>query len=192
MPGATFYELATARSWLDWLDKATVAHRQTGLNKIREILYTARHAMLLEADVTGASFDEGKVLDFFDEVTKKIELATQEILVTDRYMGSEFATRYLPHVKPGVTVRLLTLHRIPQLLTAVELAVSQYSINVEIREDDFHDRYLIIDRRIGFMSGSSFKDGAKKTPTALIEVSQLFSAVLQQCETAWTNARVYR
>jgi hypothetical protein len=41
-----------------------------------------------------------------------------------------------------------------------------------------------------FQSGASFKDGAKKAPTTLTQITDAFTAVLETYEQLWTKSEV--
>jgi len=60
---------------------------------------------------------------------------------------------------------------------------------VEVRSaEGFHDRYIFIDHGDCYQSGASFKDGAKKSPTTLTQITDAFSAMQGTYEEIWNNA----
>jgi hypothetical protein len=62
----------------------------------------------------------------------------------------------------------LASKRLSTLLPAVELIERQETLRVNVRSSsDLHDRYLFVDRSQCYLSGASFKDGAKNAPAAL-------------------------
>lgn len=131
------------------------------------------------------------VFDYFDEIRKIIELAMSDILFVDPYLDADFVSRYLPHIKPGVRIRLLAREKIQTLLPAAELFVAQNKAKLEIRSaQDFHDRYVFIDERDCYQSGASFKDGAKKAPTTITQITDAFAAVFQTYQDIWRGAKV--
>ncbi|MBI1188190.1 MAG: hypothetical protein GC206_12825 [Alphaproteobacteria bacterium] len=163
------------------------------LRKIRNVLHEARHAALLQSDSVSVAIPAGSVFQYFSELRGRIALATQEVFFIDPYLNAEFVERYLTQVKAGTRIRLLTNKYLPQLLPAVDLFVRQHSATVEVREaPGFHDRYLFIDKTVGFQSGASFKDGATKAPTGIVEIVDVLSATLQQYEALWAKATVHR
>ena len=140
-----------------------------------------------------AAFDAGKLFDYFDEVRKIIEPAASDVLFVDPYLDAEFVSRYLPHVKAGIPVRLLTRERLPSLLPAVDALARQSGMAINVRSaGSFHDRYVFVDRTACYHSGASFKDGAVKSPTILTQITDAFAAVLKTYEDAWTSGKVER
>jgi hypothetical protein len=165
-----------------------------GISEALIFLNQARHDLSMRSQTTlGVNVGTGLVFDYFDEVRKAIETAKQDLLFIDPYLDAEFVSRYLPHVSPGVTIRLLARERINTLLPAVSLIQQQANLTVEVRSaPGFHDRYVIVDRATCFQSGASFKDGAKKAPTTLTQIIDAFPAVLSTYEALWTNGVVQK
>ena len=55
------------------------------------------------------------------------------------------------------------------LLPAVDLFQQEFKRQVEVRSSEFHDRFLFVDRAECYISGASFKDGAKTSALAKID-----------------------
>lgn len=135
----------------------------------------------------------GKIFDYFDEIRKIIEAAKQDLFFIDPYLDAEFVSRYLPHVNSGTTVRLLAREKLETLLPAVDLYAHQSGATVNVRSaSGFHDRYILVDGNACYQSGASFKDGAKKAPTTLTQITDAFPAVLHTYEGIWKKANVER
>ncbi len=131
------------------------------------------------------------VFDYFDEIRKVIEVAKSDILFVDPYLDADFISRYLPHITQGVRIRLLAREKIQTLLPAAKLFVDQNKATLEIRSaPNFHDRYVFIDERDCYQSGASFKDGAKKAPTTITQITDAFAAVFQTYQDIWRDAKV--
>jgi hypothetical protein len=131
----------------------------------------------------------GRVFEYFDEVRKLIEGARSDLLIIDPYLDAEFVSRYLPFVAPGASVRMLARERIATLKPAVEAYKAQTGLAVEVRTiDGFHDRYVFVDQQACYQSGASFKDGAKKTPTTLVQITDAFPSVKATYEQLWKIA----
>ena len=113
--------------------------------------------------------------------------------IADPYLDGEFVSRYLPCVPHGVAVRLLVARKsLPKLLAAVGVYRQETALSVEVRSyEQFHDRYLFVDRAVCYQSGASFKDGAKNDPTTLIQVSDAFASVAKTYEAMWAVAIVH-
>jgi hypothetical protein len=154
----------------------------SGLHQIRHELRLRTVGPLTVAVPTGGVFD------YFDEVRKVIAEARSDLLFVDPYLDAEFVSRYLPHVCQGTTVRLLARERLPSLLAAVPPARTQLNLTIEVRSAAaFHDRYIFIDFCSCYQSGASFKDGAKKAPTTLTQITDAFKAVSSTYEQLWAS-----
>lgn len=135
------------------------------------------------------AFEPGKQFDYFDEIRKILEGATSDVLVVDPYAGAEFIGRYLPHVKKGVTVRMLVENQITQVKSAAEMFTAQYGMAIEVRKSkNMHDRFIFIDRRECYTSGATFKDGAVKSATLITQITDAFAPMLKIYEDTWIAA----
>ena len=135
---------------------------------------------------TGVVIESGKHFDYFDSIRRIIEQAKEEILFVDRYMGAEFVSRYLKPINSQVRIRLLTRFELNSLRAAIDALSNQSGISVEIRSSNhIHDRFLFVDRKTCHMSGASFKDGAKRAPTIVAEITDAFDALLRCYEDIW-------
>lgn len=162
------------------------------LRSILTVLHQIRNELRLQMQgASSVSLPTGNVFQYFDEVRKLVEGANVDILFVDPYLDSEFVSRYLTQIRQSVTVRLLTRERLASLLPAVDLLRQQAALKIEVRvAPGFHDRYVIVDRATCYQSGASFKDGAKKAPTTLTQISDAFSAVLATYEDLWAKATI--
>ena len=134
--------------------------------------------------------EAGKTYEYFEGIRRIIELSTKEIFFIDPYIDAEFVSKYLPYVKEGTSVRILTKKCIPVLIPAVKAFVDQDKIKVELRSaQELHDRYVITDKKNCYQSGASFKDGAKNAPTSLVEIHDVFPAILSAYEDIWSKAK---
>lgn len=165
-----------------------------GFIKMVTMLNEARYDLRMKSiGPVNEAMGHGRVFDYFDEVRKIIETAKQDLLFVDPYLDAEFVSRYLPHVNPTVSIRLLTRKSLSALLPAVDVYAKQSDTTINIRSaQGFHDRYVFVDRASCYQSGASFKDGAKKAPTTLTQITDAFSAVRQTYESIWDNAKVER
>lgn len=133
----------------------------------------------------------GRVFEYFDELRKLIEGARSDLLIVDPYLDAEFVSRYLPFVASGTQVRMLARERLSTLKPAVDAYKAQSAASVEVRTvGGFHDRYLFVDLQACYQSGASFKDGAKKTPTTLVQITDAFAGVQATYEQLWNGAAV--
>lgn len=160
------------------------------MNTIQEARNELR--LITGGRISGA-FDAGQPFEFYDELRKVIETAQRDVLFVDRWMGADFVASYLPHVRPGISVRLLTRDLLDKLTASVAALVAQSPSQIAIRTSkNFHGRFLCIDGTRAFLVDASFKDAAKSAPAALIELSDTAAASITQYEAVWTAATVVR
>lgn len=183
-------EFDQAARALERLDRSSSA----GKRDIQRLLSRARHGLRLETvGPLSVALPTGAVFDYFDEVRKIIETAAVDILFVDPFLNAEFVSRYLPHVKAGVTIRLLTRRGIEQLLPAAEAFAGQHEHSLSIRASaNMHDRFVIVDGSTGYQSGGSFADGAKRAPITFMQVTDAFAEVRRQYEERWAAGTVHR
>jgi hypothetical protein len=163
-------------------------------SRLLDLIYEAQSAVRLRTiGPVNTAVGQGLVFDYFDEIRKIIETANKDVFFIDPYLDADFVSRYLPHVRAAVTVRLLTRERIITLLPAVTAFAQQYQISIEVRTaSGFHDRYVIVDGTACYQSGASFKDGARNAPTTITQVGDAFTAVRDTYESIWnTGTRVF-
>ena len=167
---------------------------QEGSRKIQTLLHQARHALRMKTiGPVNSAIGQGRIFDYFDEVRKIIEPAQQDVFFVDPYLDAEFVSRYLPHLRPGLSIRLLARERLGTLLPAADTFARQSGNAVSVRSaPGFHDRYVFVDRGACYQSGASFKDGAKAAPTTLTQITDAFPVVLQTYEDLWHAGRVER
>lgn len=165
---------------------------EAGVPAVLTTLHQVRHELRMQTvGPMTVAVGTGSVFDYFDEVRKVIESAKIDLLFVDPYLDAEFVSRYLPHVTPGVAVRLLGRESLSTLLPAVALLRQQTGLSIEVRSaGGFHDRYVFTDRQSCYHSGASFKDGAKKSPTTFTQIVDAFTAVSSMYEQAWLVANV--
>lgn len=182
--------------YLTKLHDALALPSREGWRQMLVMLHQARTDLRMRTiGPTNIAITKGNVFDYFDEVRKVIELAAQDLLFIDPYLDAEFVTRYLPHIRDGVVIRLLTSDhkRLTQLLPAVGLFSQQNSCAVSVRSaKGLHDRYIFVDKQSCYQSGASFKDGAKQAPTMLTQITDAFDAVWQTYDKLWIGAKVER
>ncbi len=101
-------------------------------------------------------FFEGQIYDAYSLLIKILSVAKEEIIIIDNYAGRELFD-ILRDVK--CNIKVITKNTSEELINKYN---KQYNnVNV-IQNDTFHDRFIIIDRKILYHSGSSFKDLGKK------------------------------
>ncbi len=161
---------------------------------IPRLLHQARFTLRMKTvGPISTAVGAGHLFDYFDEVRQIIEGATGDLLFVDPFLDAEFVARYLPHVKEGVVIRLLTRKGVDKLLPAVDVFSEQHGARIQVRgSGDLHDRFVIVDASAAYQSGASFKDGAKRSPTTLSQITDAFRPLHHQYETLWHTAQVHR
>lgn len=144
---------------------------------------------LRSAGPLSVAVQSGAVFQYFDEVRKLIESARSDLFFVDPYIDAEFVSRYLPYVPDGTGVRILAREKLETLKPALAAYVAQYGRSVEVRSArGFHDRYIFVDAQACYQSGASFKDGAKKAPTTLTQITDAFQAVQATYQQCWDSS----
>jgi hypothetical protein len=163
-----------------------------GRTKLKALLQEARADLRLDLGALSVVVQQGQVFDYFDELRKLIEPARGEVFFVDPYLDAEFVSRYLPHVAAGTVVRLLGgPKRLPTLLPAVMVFRQQSNLAIQVRSSlAIHDRYLFIDGSLGYVSGASFKDGAKKAPVGITQIIDAFKATWNTYCDLWDNSKI--
>ena len=163
-----------------------------GMRNILILLHHARHSLRMKTiGPVNVVVDKGMVFDYFDEIRKIIESASDNVLFVDPYLDAEFVSRYMRSIPKGVNIRCLTKEKLKTLIPAVDAFVKQTNANIEIRSSTgLHDRFLFVDNENCYQSGASFKDGAKTSPTTLTQIIDAFSAIHDTYEAIWSSAKV--
>ena len=165
-----------------------------GLSKLTAMLQQARADLRMDVGPLSVVIQKGQTFDYFEEVRKVIETARSDVFFVDPYLDADFVSRYLPYVAKGTTVRLLGgPKRMATLLPAVDLFRQQSGIHIQVRSSkDIHDRYLFVDRAACYLSGASFKDGAKFAPAVLTQITDAFPAMWNTYDNLWNSGNVER
>ena len=101
-------------------------------------------------------FFEGQIYDAYSLLMKILSVAKKEIIIVDNYAGRELFD-ILREVK--CNIKVITKNTSEELIKKYN---KQYNNVDVIKNDMFHDRFIIIDRKILYHSGSSFKDLGNK------------------------------
>jgi hypothetical protein len=165
-----------------------------GFLKMQTLLHQVRADLRMKTDQTSVVLQRGQVFDYFDELRRVVETARQDVYFVDAYLDAEFVPRFLPHVASAVTIRLLGgPKKMPTLLPAVELFAKQHGRGVAVRSSsELHDRFVFVDGRECYLSGASFKDGAKNAPVVLTRVADAFLAMWNTYDRLWQEGKVER
>jgi len=187
MPNYTTYLIASQK-----FRSSDAREAQRALSEMIAIIHQARHDLIM--NTTGplsVSISQGRPFDYFDEIRKIISAATNEVFFIDPYLDAEFIDQYLPHIKPHVRIRLLSgTARKKTFVPAIKLYIEQEPNPIEVRlsKAGMHDRYIFVDGSFCYHSGASFKDGTRKSPTTLSQITDASSALKAIYEKQWSEA----
>ena len=125
-------------------------------------------------------FFQNDIYDAYSVLMKIFKLSEGEIIIIDNYAGKElFGILRIIHKK----IIIISSH-IDETLKKKYL--KQYNNVLFIKNDSYHDRFIIIDRKMVFHSGASFKDLGKKCFAIneienKIENDKLINDVIKNC-----------
>ena len=125
-------------------------------------------------------FFQNDIYDAYSVLMKIFKLSEGEIIIIDNYAGKElFDILRIIHKK----IIIISSH-IEETLKKKYL--KQYNNVLFIKNDSYHDRFIIIDRKMVFHSGASFKDLGKKCFAIneienKIENDKLINDVIKNC-----------
>ena len=101
-------------------------------------------------------FFEGEIYDAYSLLIDILKEAEKEIIIIDNYAGKQLFD-ILKEIKINIKVVTKNIDEI-----SYKKYKEQYK-NIEIiNNDKFHDRFIILDKKILYHSGASFKDIGKK------------------------------
>ena len=125
-------------------------------------------------------FFQNDIYDAYSVLMEIFKLSEGEIIIIDNYAGKElFDILRIIHKK----IVIISSH-IDETLKKKYL--KQYNNVLFIKNDSYHDRFIIIDRKMVFHSGASFKDLGKKCFAIneienKIENDKLIKDVIKNC-----------
>lgn len=112
-------------------------------------------------EVSQKIFFEGQIYDAFSLLTELISKAEKEITLIDNYVDVG-TLNILAKKQENVKVQIYTVKRTRLSPTDINNFNQQYpTLGVDYTEE-FHDRFLIIDRTLVYHVGASLKDAGKK------------------------------
>ena len=105
-------------------------------------------------------FLEGMVYDSYSIVIDIFKLATTELIVIDSYVN-----KTLLDLIRNIKINIILITKDSQRLSDIEINKynKQYNNLKVIRDNSFHDRYFIVDRKEIYHSGTSINNLGNKT-----------------------------
>lgn len=120
-------------------------------------------------------FFEGQVYDAYSLFMDIVKIAKEEIVIIDNYAGKELFD-LLRHSKVSIKIVTSNLDE-----TACQKYKKQYANSEIIFNSTFHDRFIILDRKILYTCGASFKDlGRKCFAITKIEDKELLASIMKR------------
>lgn len=109
-------------------------------------------------------YEKGRPFDALMELTKIISTAKKEIVLIDAYVDDK-TLDFFSSKKSHINIKILTNKKSlnPSFKLLIDSFNSQYQ-NLEVKHsNNFHDRFIIIDRVYYYHIGASIKDAGKST-----------------------------
>jgi hypothetical protein len=130
---------------------------------------------LSEHQIVNSIFFAGQIFDAYIFLLDLLNKAKDEVIIIDNYAGKELF-KIIKDVKVKVIIVSKNIDN-----ETVKKYQKQYSNLVIKFNDSFHDRFIILDKKILYHSGASFKDvGIKCFAINLIEDSTILSKILEE------------
>ena len=103
---------------------------------------------------------EGKTYDSYSNLVDILEYAKDEIIIVDSY-----ADKYLLDLIRNIKVNVILITKNNNRLSDIEITKyhKQYNNLRVIRDNSFHDRYIIIDKKELYLCGTSINNIGNKT-----------------------------
>ena len=125
-------------------------------------------------------FFQNDIYDAYSVLLEIFDIAKEEIIIIDNYIGKALLDE-LRNINRKLIVVSSNIDE-----TIKKKYLKQYNNIKFINNDSYHDRFIIIDRKIVFHSGASFKDLGKKCFAIneidnKIEKEKLINDVLTNC-----------
>lgn len=140
-------------------------------------------------------FPKGAVHEAYIEVRGILEQAREEIRIIDPYIDGSLLSM-LTILKQPMRVSILTGHRLPgDFGMELDKFLEQYkSFEIAIRQaSDFHDRFLVVDRRDYYHLGASIKDAGKKAfMVSRVEDESNISALAEALKITWEKSEKFK
>jgi len=105
-------------------------------------------------------FLQGEIYDAYSSFISIFKEANEEIIVVDAYADITF----LDLIR-NINCNIILITKNSERLSDIEIAKynKQYNNLKVIRDNSFHDRYFILDRKIVYHSGASLNNAGSKT-----------------------------
>ena len=132
---------------------------------------------LNEKEKINAIFYEGQIYDAYSLLIDIFKEANEEIIIIDNY-----ADKSILDMITNLNVKVIIVTRKFNLLKDIDIKKynNQYHNLKVIYSDKFHDRFIIIDKKVLYHSGASYKDlGNKCFAITKIEDKEYLETILK-------------
>ena len=109
-------------------------------------------------------FSDGQYFDAYTSIRECIKVAKQSIILVDGYVDLN-TLHFFPAKEPSIQLRIITKGKSMNagFQREIDLYNKQYGdLSVKVSEN-YHDRFLVIDRQTYYHIGASIKDAGSKT-----------------------------
>ncbi len=128
-------------------------------------------------------FFEGQIYDAFRLLVRLIRKANKEILLIDSHVNEDTLGDLLSKKNDKVSVTIYTHEKTKLSASDVKKFNEQYPSLVVKYTHAFHDRFLILDKKIVYHIGASLKDAGKKCfAVSRIQDNDFVKDILQRLE----------
>jgi predicted O-linked N-acetylglucosamine transferase (SPINDLY family) len=128
-------------------------------------------------------FFDGQIYDAFSLITSIIKKANKEIILIDGYVDVD-TLNILAKKNTGVDVKIYTYANAPLTNKDIANFNAQYPMLTVKKTQAFHDRFIILDKKIAYHIGASIKDAGKKCfGISLLEDSNIVIELLNRLTT---------
>ena len=125
-------------------------------------------------------FFKGDIYDAYSVLLEIFNLAKDEIIIIDNYVGKVLLDE-LRSIDKNIIIISSNIN-----VNLRKKYLKQYNNIKFIKNDSYHDRFIIIDRKRVFHSGASFKDLGRKCfgiheIENYVEIEKLINEVIKKC-----------
>jgi hypothetical protein len=164
-------------------------------NKIVAIAHQAlaKAELAAPAELQGAFIAAGHSFDAFAAVGKALGTATSDVCIVDPYADAKLLTDYAVLSPENVSVRVLAEAAYSKSLKpAAAHWTQQMKQPLEVRisaKSTLHDRAIMIDGKVAFSLGQSFKDLVARSHTTLVRLPEDAGKLkIEAYELMWSSA----
>lgn len=111
-------------------------------------------------DVKNEVYFQGQMYDAYSKILDLLFIAKEEIIIIDNY-ADKYVLDMISKLNIPVTIVLSTKSRLSEL--DINKYKQEYNNLTLIYNDSFHDRFIIIDKRIMYNLGTSINNAGTKT-----------------------------